>query len=113
MSRRHLAGLLAVAVCTQMLASCTRRESPTSPEAGEAERRGQALVAVVQCFVDHNVLARSEAENHSWFENGKVQQTAALVDWASSHAETSFSGKTLQVWEDEATAGWPGWRCPL
>ncbi|MBD3143063.1 hypothetical protein [Microbispora bryophytorum] len=79
----------------------------------EVQQRGRALVAVVQCFVDSDVIPKSELSTRSWLVDGRIQPDAAFTTWVASHADTVYWGKTLSTWEDEATAGWPGWRCPL
>ncbi|WP_328708510.1 hypothetical protein [Microbispora hainanensis] len=95
-----------------LLAGCTEeRRSP--PADDEVTRRDAALVAVVQCLVDHGEVPPAHLEHQPWLRDKKVRPGAELVTWRSDHGDTIYAGKTLQAWEDEATAGWPGWRCPL
>ncbi|WP_182898263.1 hypothetical protein [Microbispora sp. H10830] len=58
-------------------------------------------------------MSREEVKGRSWYKNGQVVPDAAFTVWVSGHRDTVYEGKTLQAWEDEATAGWPGWKCPL
>lgn len=95
-----------------LLAGCTDERTPP-PAADEVKRRDAALVAVVQCLVDHGEVPHAHLDDQPWLRDKKVQPSAELVTWRSDHAETVYAGKTLQAWEDEATAGWPGWTCPL
>ncbi|MEU8275487.1 hypothetical protein ACFYOK_26095 [Microbispora bryophytorum] len=96
-----------------LLAGCERGEQRPVPSPDDMQRRGEALVAVVQCLVDSDVIPKSELSTRSWLVDGRIQPDAAFTTWVASHADTVYRGKTLQVWEDEATAGWPRWRCPL
>ncbi|WP_182883086.1 hypothetical protein [Microbispora sp. H10949] len=93
------------------LAACTEEQKP--PVNDEVQRRDQALVAVVQCLVDHGGIPRADLRGQPWLVRNKVRGSAELVEWLSVHRETVYEGKTLQAWEDEATAAWPGWRCPF
>ena len=95
------------------LAACTGDGRFRKPVDDEIQQRGRALVAVVQCLVDHGEVPPAHLEHQPWLRDEKVRPSAELVTWRSDHEETVYAGKTLQVWEDEATAGWPGWRCPL
>lgn len=105
--------LVALTICLPvLLAGCTEERRLPSPD-DEVTRRDAALVAVVQCLVDHGEVPSAHLEHQPWLRDKKVQPGAELVTWRSDHEETVYAGKTLQVWEDEATAGWPGWRCPL
>nr|WP_189181172.1 hypothetical protein [Microbispora rosea] len=70
-------------------------------------------MAVAQCLIDHGLVPREEVKGHSWYKNGQVVPDATFTVWVSGHRDTVYAGKTLQEWEDEATAGWPGWKCPL
>ncbi|MEU6424867.1 hypothetical protein ABZ860_03140 [Microbispora sp. NPDC046973] len=96
-----------------LLAGCERGEQRPVPSPDDVQRRGEALVAVVQCFIDSGVIPRSELSARSWLVNGRIQPDAAFTTWVASHADTVYQGKTLSTWEDEATAGWPGWKCPF
>ncbi|TQS27801.1 hypothetical protein [Microbispora sp. KK1-11] len=96
-----------------VLTGCERGEQRPVPSPDDVQRRGEALVAVVQCFVDSGVIPSSELSGRSWLVSGRVEPDAAFTTWVASHADTVYRGKTLQAWEDEATAGWPGWKCPL
>ncbi|OPG13603.1 hypothetical protein [Microbispora sp. GKU 823] len=95
------------------LSACTRNEKPHRPVDDEVQRRDRALVAVVQCLVDHRRIPEAHLRDQPWLVKDKVRGSAELVEWLSAHRETVYAGKTLQAWEDEATAGWPGWKCPL
>ncbi|MBE3012327.1 hypothetical protein IL992_24495 [Microbispora sp. NEAU-D428] len=94
-----------------LLVGCTEERRPPSTN-DEAKRRDAALVAVVQCLVDHDKIPPAHLKQQPWLRDTKVQPSAELVTWKSDHEETVYAGKTLQAWEDEATAGWPGWKCP-
>ncbi|MBO4272120.1 hypothetical protein [Microbispora triticiradicis] len=95
------------------LAGCTEEQKPHKPVDDEVQRRDQALVAVVQCLVDHGGIPRTDLRGQPWLVRNKVRGSAELVEWLSVHRGTVYEGKTLQAWEDEATAAWPGWRCPF
>ncbi|GAA4204066.1 hypothetical protein [Microbispora amethystogenes] len=98
---------------TFTLAACTREQKPPKSVDDEVHRRDQALVAVVQCLVDHDRIPRSDLSGQPWLVQDKVRGSAELVEWLSVHRETVYEGKTLHAWEDEATAAWPGWKCPF
>ncbi|WP_346224918.1 hypothetical protein [Microbispora maris] len=94
------------------LAACAGDERFRKPVNDEIQR-DLALVAVVQCLIDSGVIPESELSARSWLVNGQIQPDAAFTTWVASHKDTAYRGKSLSEWEDEATAGWPGWRCPL
>lgn len=107
------AGTAIVLFIAFALSACTRDGKPHRPVDDEVQRRDQALVAVVQCLVDHGRIPDAHLRNQPWLVRSRVQGSAELVEWLSVHRDTVYAGKTLQEWEDEATAGWPGWECPL
>ncbi|MEU6415472.1 hypothetical protein [Microbispora sp. NPDC046933] len=107
------AGTAVLLLMAFALSACTRNEKPHRPVNDEVQRRDQALVAVVQCLVDHAGIPEAHLRDQPWLVREKVRGSAELVEWLSVHRDTVYEGKTLQAWEDEATAGWPGWRCPL
>lgn len=109
---RRTVGLVSIAAML-LLAGCERGEQRPVPSPDDVQRRGEALVAVVQCLIDSGVIPRSDLSARSWLVKGQIQPNAAFTTWVASHADTVYQGKTLSTWEDEATAGWPGWRCPL
>ncbi|WP_182872780.1 hypothetical protein [Microbispora sp. H10670] len=105
--------LAVLAMCAlALLSACTERRPPP-PVNDEVKKRDAALVAVVQCLVDHDRIPAAHLEHQPWLKGEKVQPSAELVTWRSDHEETVYEGRTLQAWEDEATAAWPGWRCPF
>ncbi|WP_405143805.1 hypothetical protein OG589_39670 [Sphaerisporangium sp. NBC_01403] len=83
------------------------------PADSDLARRGPALVAVTQCFIDHHLVPASELQGRSWLDKGKIKPDPGFTAWVSTHADTVYRGKTLHTWEDEATAAWPNWQCPL
>ncbi len=97
---------------TLLIAGCNEgRVSHSASD--EAKRRDQALVAVLQCFIDHKVIRSKDLEGQPWLDQDKVQPRAELVEWLSIHRDTVYRGKPLHTWEDEATAAWPDWKCPF
>ncbi|MCT9931959.1 hypothetical protein N5079_17290 [Planotetraspora sp. A-T 1434] len=111
MSKRNLAGTMILAGLALTLVGCTDERPPSIQD--EARRRDAALVAIVQCFIDRGAISAAEVKSQPWLQNGKVQPSAELLTWANGHEETVYRGKTLIGWEDDATAVWPNWKCPL
>ncbi|GAA0361217.1 hypothetical protein GCM10009530_08350 [Microbispora corallina] len=107
--RTHVVFALGAAL---LLAGCTRTDTHR-PVDDEARRRDQALVAVIQCFVDNRAIPEGDLRGQPWLVDGRVRAGAELVEWLSVHRDTVYGGRTLQTWENEATAVWPRWTCPL
>jgi hypothetical protein len=103
----------AVFIASILILTGCDEEHPSPTVVDEAKRRDAALIAVVQCFIDHNVIPKAHLNNQPWLQDGKVKPAVELVTWASDHAESTYRGKYLRTWEDEATAAWPNWTCPL
>lgn len=110
MSPRAKAGATLIAL-SMLLTACNREQPPEYDS--DLDRRGPALAAVIQCLIDHDLVPESELQGRSWLENGKVKPDASFTAWVSTHRDTVYRGKALQVWEDEATAAWPNWKCPF
>ncbi|WP_214409847.1 hypothetical protein [Sphaerisporangium fuscum] len=106
-SRRYLT-LISVMV---LLAGCN--ESDKQQPDDDFARRGPALVAVMQCFIDHRLIPDSELQGRSWLVDGKIQPNPGFSAWTATHRDTVYQGRTLDTWENEATAAWPNWKCPL
>ncbi|MEU8192932.1 hypothetical protein AB0C10_04030 [Microbispora amethystogenes] len=102
----------AVAAALLLVLVACEQDGGQKPESDIA-RRGPALVAVAQCLIDHGQVPKKEVQGRSWYKNDQVVPDASFTVWVSGHHDTVYEGKTLHAWEDEATAAWPGWRCPF
>ncbi|WP_327049313.1 hypothetical protein OG320_16390 [Microbispora sp. NBC_01189] len=102
-----------LAMCSLvLLAGCGQDKQRALSSPDDIHRRGEALVAVVQCFLDTGLIPNSQLSG-TWLSNGRIEPDATFTVWVSGHADTVYRGKTLSTWEDEATAAWPRWRCPF
>lgn len=94
--------LAVVAVVLVLVSACGGSER-TPPDSKVLEsivnkntwKRDAALVAVVQCLVDHKVIPDSGMGEKSWLRNGAVIPSAELASWAGEHSDTVYAGKKV------------------
>lgn len=63
------------------LSACTRDEELHRTVDDDIQRRGEALVTVVQCFVDNGVIPERELSARSWLVDGRIHPDASFTTW--------------------------------
>jgi hypothetical protein len=112
--------LSATAATAVVLAACSSAPAPSasSPTAGGAPTDPAAYassleVPIVQCFIDHHLIAAKRYRSQPWYKSGRVINTAQFANWWGFNQALRVRHKQLNQWTHDAAFSnkWPASLC--